>query len=203
VRIPVNILLAGTYMMEVHYASGVTRSLYWSVNDGPAPSVAVNSGGWDRIGTFRASVQLNAGLNTIRFFNNSAAGPDLDRLVFTGGGSDTPPVTRRFVFGMKYDATGEYDVIAATSDPQIINTARQELTRPIAERRMINGAIARGNNNNLGWSWHFVPNQWAHADMSIELCDGTPAHVEADLNYWVDVVGRYCPWSSYTKQELP
>ena len=31
---------------------------------------------------------------------------------------------------------------------------------------------------------------------SIELCDGCPSFVESDLDYWIDVVSSYCPWSS-------
>ncbi len=30
----------------------------------------------------------------------------------------------------------------------------------------------------------------------IELCDGTPSQVEANLDYWVDTVQRFCPWSA-------
>ncbi|MBI4257534.1 MAG: hypothetical protein HY619_01135 [Thaumarchaeota archaeon] len=31
--------------------------------------------------------------------------------------------------------------------------------------------------------------------VSIELCDGTPGFVEADLDYWIDSVKSYCPWA--------
>jgi hypothetical protein len=34
------------------------------------------------------------------------------------------------------------------------------------------------------------------AEVTIELCDGIPSHVEANLNYWVDTVGRFCPWNA-------
>jgi len=34
------------------------------------------------------------------------------------------------------------------------------------------------------------------AEVSIELCDGTPSFVEENLDYWLDTVHTYCPWSS-------
>jgi hypothetical protein len=34
------------------------------------------------------------------------------------------------------------------------------------------------------------------AEMTIELCDGLPSYVENDLDYWVDTVGRFCPWQA-------
>ena len=32
------------------------------------------------------------------------------------------------------------------------------------------------------------------AEVTIELCDGLPSHVEEDLDYWADTVKRFCPW---------
>ena len=34
------------------------------------------------------------------------------------------------------------------------------------------------------------------AEITMELCDGLPSHVEEDIDYWVDTVGRFCPWSA-------
>jgi len=30
----------------------------------------------------------------------------------------------------------------------------------------------------------------------MELCDGTPSQVEAKLDYWLETVQRFCPWSA-------
>lgn len=30
---------------------------------------------------------------------------------------------------------------------------------------------------------------------AIELCDGLPSDVESNLDYWVDTVRYFCPWS--------
>jgi hypothetical protein len=46
-----------------------------------------------------------------------------------------------------------------------------------------------------------VPDEWDLAEISIELCDGAPDMVDADLDYWIGTVGRYCPWSSYVVSE--
>ena len=55
---------------------------------------------------------------------------------------------------------------------------------------------------NTGWSWHFTGDV-ALAELSIELCDGRPSMVEADLGYWLRTVGSFCPWGSYVYAELP
>jgi len=60
---------------------------------------------------------------------------------------------------------------------------------------IVNGEIAHGDGGfNEPWSWHMIPETIALADFTIELCDGRPSLVEADLAYWVDTVGRFCPW---------
>jgi hypothetical protein len=62
-------------------------------------------------------------------------------------------------------------------------------------RGVVNGEIARGDGGfNQPWSWHMVPGTVEIADATIELCDGRPSLVEADLDYWIETVGRFCPW---------
>ena len=34
------------------------------------------------------------------------------------------------------------------------------------------------------------------AEVAVEVCDATPSYVEANQDYFVDVVGSYCPWSA-------
>jgi hypothetical protein len=57
-----------------------------------------------------------------------------------------------------------------------------------------NGRIVRGDDGgvNTGYSWHIDPNDVALAELSIEVCDGLPSHVE-DGTLSGD---RYCPWSA-------
>ncbi len=50
--------------------------------------------------------------------------------------------------------------------------------------------------NGVDWSWHLDESTVGLAGFTIELCDGIPSFVEADLAYWLGTVGNYCPWSS-------
>jgi hypothetical protein len=65
-----------------------------------------------------------------------------------------------------------------------------------------NGPIAHGNSPedaepvNAPWSWHYDPEQVEMAEATIEVCDGTPSFVEANVNYFVEDVGQYCPWNA-------
>jgi hypothetical protein len=49
---------------------------------------------------------------------------------------------------------------------------------------------------NAPWSWHIDPMDIQMAEFTIEVCSGLPSHVENDLDYWVNTVGRFCPWSA-------
>ena len=57
------------------------------------------------------------------------------------------------------------------------------------------GELAPGSGGvNAPWSWHLDPQTVEVADLTIEVCDGTPSMVEDDLEYWLGTVERYCPW---------
>ena len=120
-----------------------------------------------------------------------------------GGRAAVPGGERTFVFGMRGlpDAAGRF--VAATSAPVVIAKLEAELALPAASRSLhINGPIARGNGGeNLSWSWHFAPDLWDAVEVSVEVCDGTPAMVESDLDTWVDELGVFCPWGSYAQGE--
>jgi hypothetical protein len=36
----------------------------------------------------------------------------------------------------------------------------------------------------------------------MELCDGRPSMVEADLPYWLGTVKRFCPWGAKVVGEV-
>jgi hypothetical protein len=62
---------------------------------------------------------------------------------------------------------------------------------------VVAGRIVRGDGGfNAPWSWHLDPLSIDVPQVSIELCDGRPSMVQADLDYWVDTVGMYCPWAA-------
>jgi hypothetical protein len=58
------------------------------------------------------------------------------------------------------------------------------------------GKLLPGEEYNLGWSWHTDPWNIQMAEVAIELCDGRPSDVEANLDYWLYTVGMYCPWNA-------
>ena len=103
----------------------------------------------------------------------------------------------------EFETTGEERFVAGTSDPAVIRAARNQLSLPENERNLfINGKISRGTERNEGWSWHFVPDEWQLVEVSAEVCDGRPSFVEKDLDYWVESVGRFCPWNSNVVREI-
>jgi len=118
-----------------------------------------------------------------------------------------------FLFGMR-GLSGNEDwrdtaFVACASNPGLIQEVLDELTKPLSDRRHINGPIAAGDgghnfNGPHRFAWHFVPNQWSLAEISIELCDGRPySDVEQNLPYWLYQVGRFCPWASAPLREVP
>ncbi|MEQ1440635.1 hypothetical protein AAG565_14855 [Fontimonas sp. SYSU GA230001] len=46
---------------------------------------------------------------------------------------------------------------------------------------------------NAPWSWHLAPDTIRFADVTTEVCDGTPSYVDA---HCADFGPRYCPWSA-------
>ncbi len=119
---------------------------------------------------------------------------------------------RCFLFGMRglpENADWRDTTFAAcASNPGLIQEVLDELTKPFSDRRHITGPIAAGDgghnfNGPHHFAWHFVPDQWSLAEISIELCDGRPySDVEQNLPYWLYQVGRFCPWSSAPLREV-
>ena len=64
-------------------------------------------------------------------------------------------------------------------------------------RGVVSGELRSGDGGfNSSWGWHLEPASVHVADMAIELCDGRPSMVQADLQYWVGTVRQYCPWGA-------
>ncbi|WP_148898740.1 hypothetical protein [Fodinibius salinus] len=103
----------------------------------------------------------------------------------------------------EFQTTGDEHFFAQTTDQELIKRVRQQLSLPQSERDLfINGTIARGQEANNGWSWHFISNEWELTEAAIEVCDGRPSMVEQNIDYWVDDVGRFCPYSSFVVREV-
>lgn len=78
-----NANVAGTYTMNLSFSSGDPRSIFISVNNGSAVEVVCNSGDWGVVASKNVSLVLSAGNNTIKFFNDSGFGPNIDKFDLT------------------------------------------------------------------------------------------------------------------------
>jgi hypothetical protein len=122
-----------------------------------------------------------------------------------GGESDTPPPAQpasvTFAFRLRGLPASEEFRFSTTSEA-FIAQARAQLALPEAQRlRFVSGPIQAGNGGqNLAWGWHFT--DASLVELAIELCDGRPSMVQADLNYWLGTVKSFCPWSSYVHAEV-
>jgi hypothetical protein len=77
----INVLTAGDYTLTIYYVVSGTRSFSIRVNGGAAMSFTVSGTTWDAPGApVSVTIPLNAGNNSIKFFNNSAFAPDMDRI---------------------------------------------------------------------------------------------------------------------------
>ena len=87
-------------------------------------------------------------------------------------------------------------------DPELAGVFRSMLR---GERSgIVIGELRAGDGGfNKPWSWHLDPDTVSIADATIELCDGMPSFVEAELDYWLSVVKRYCPWGGRVVAEEP
>ncbi|WP_419999888.1 alpha-L-fucosidase [Streptomyces boninensis] len=71
---------AGMYRLYLDYTVNGTRSFFVSANGGPAAEAKVSGSGNSTPATTSVAVQLKAGVNELRVFNDAAGAPDLDRL---------------------------------------------------------------------------------------------------------------------------
>ncbi len=81
-----------------------------------------------------------------------------------------------------------------TTDPQTIQDAIDNFNG--LNYLHPHGPLLAGDGGfNQPWSWHLDPADVRMVEVSMELCDGRPSYVEKDLDYWLDTVKFYCPWS--------
>lgn len=96
----------------------------------------------------------------------------------------------------------------ATADPQLISSINAQLLLPVNQRKIVIGSLVRGNggynkNASHGFKWRFKEDDWNLTDLSIEIYDGSPYNdLDLNLDYWIDTVKRFSPWSSYIKREI-
>ncbi|HSW31751.1 MAG TPA: hypothetical protein VLH75_19870 [Longimicrobiales bacterium] len=112
-------------------------------------------------------------------------------IVFAACGDATGPEGgARF----ELEVSGERFVVHVEGASQI---AALEARMASGEEGVVNGEILSGDGGfNAPWKWHMVPSTVHTADTAIELCDGRPSLVEADLEYWLGTVKQFCPWGA-------
>lgn len=94
-----------------------------------------------------------------------------------------------------FDVVGEaYSIFITnkTTIEEVFALQRGESQATIPSGRLVRGGV----DYNAPWSWHIDPEDIHMAEITIELCDGTPSQVEADLDYWLSTVQRFCPWGA-------
>jgi hypothetical protein len=94
-----------------------------------------------------------------------------------------------------FDVSGETYKIFVTNKDTIADI--YALQSGLSQASIPSGRIVRGAvPYNAPWSWHIDSEDIHMAEVTIELCDGLPSHVEANLDYWMDTVKRFCPWTA-------
>jgi len=94
-----------------------------------------------------------------------------------------------------FDVNGERYSIFITN-PQTIDQVIA-LSHGQSEATIPSGRVRKGRvSYNRPWSWHIDSQEIAMAEVTIELCDGTPSYLESHLDDWINTVGHFCPWSA-------
>lgn len=96
-----------------------------------------------------------------------------------------------------FDVVGEEFkvwVTNANTIDQILALEAGESQAGIPSGRILHGP-GQGDHN-APWTWHLDPEDIEMAEMTIGGCDAAPNYVEANVDEFVDVVQRYCPWSA-------
>ncbi|WP_282942190.1 CBM35 domain-containing protein [Paenibacillus sp. RC67] len=84
VTMNVNALSSASYNMEIYFLVSGTRDFYISVNGATGTQQTLSGSSWSTPEKATMTVQLNAGNNTIKFYNDTVSAPDLDSIVITG-----------------------------------------------------------------------------------------------------------------------
>lgn len=112
-------------------------------------------------------------------------------------GSPTAPSDLRGGVLATFDVSGERFMVFVTSQATIQQLLA--LRGGASQASIPNGRILRGSgagNHNNPYNWHLDPVDIQMAEVTIELCDGRPSYVEANIAEFVDRIGRFCPWGA-------
>ena len=96
---------------------------------------------------------------------------------------------------LTFDVVGERFSVWITNQSAIDQALA--LQRGTSDAKIPVGRLRRGpgqGSHNVPYRWHMDPDDIAFAQVAIEVCDGTPSFVDDNVDYFADVVVRYCPW---------
>lgn len=82
----VNVPVKGTYHLQIEYMTGGTRSLFASVNDGDGTELELSGLDFNTPRYTVLTVDLQAGRNTIKLYNDTSHTPDLGSIVLGSTG---------------------------------------------------------------------------------------------------------------------
>jgi len=115
-------------------------------------------------------------------------------LAALGSGCGDDPAALEPPLRYTVEVSGEEFVVEVLTQAQVDD---MEVRLASGGEGVINGEIDAGDAGyNQPWSWHMVSSSVETPDLAVELCDGRPSMVEEDLAYWLDTVGRFCPWGA-------
>lgn len=88
----------------------------------------------------------------------------------------------------------QYSIFVTNKDTieQIYALQRGESNAGIPIGRVLRGAVSY----NKPWNWHIDSEEISMTEMTVEVSDGLPSHVENDIAYWVDNVRYFSPWGA-------
>lgn len=133
-------------------------------------------------GTWRVALLTGAVITAMAACDEGGTGPE-EAVVFT------------------LEVSGE-QFRARVFDPDVVDDLAARLASGV--EGVILGSLAPGDGGfNAPWGWHWAPGTVEVADAAIEVCDGRPSMVEDDLPYWIDTVGRFCPWGASVVARSP
>jgi hypothetical protein len=104
-----------------------------------------------------------------------------------------------FIVGVRNETFNLY-----LANPKAIQDAIDDYYGTFTRHKHVHGKLVRGDGGfNQPWSWHLDPNNTTMAEVSMEICDGTPGMVESHLDYFLDTVKYFCPGGSQIIDILP
>jgi hypothetical protein len=77
----VTVATSGNHLVTIHYLLNGGRSFFVSVNGCPGIEVPVKGHSWSVPAKLSIMLPLEAGRNTIKFYNENSYAPDLDLIV--------------------------------------------------------------------------------------------------------------------------